>query len=136
LSTIIKLTKLPFFYKDGFIDKVLKVDPSMSYSTQDLEKNGFNQEHLTQLVRIGILAVHRKAGNWLLSIPNCGQFYKKFLAGRKALMSVIQKTKFREISKYELENRNLSKKVELGLEYHIYDLIGSDTVVRYNLKQY
>ena len=100
----------------------------MSYSTSQLEKDGFNQTHLTQLVRIGILVVHRKAGYWLLSIPNCGQFYKKFLAGRKALISTVKKTKYQEISKNELEIRSISKKIELGLEYHIFDLIGSDSI--------
>lgn len=41
----------------------------------------------------------RDAGTWWLSIPNAGIFMKNLIRGRKAAITIIKKTKYREIFK-------------------------------------
>lgn len=67
----------------------------------------------------------------LLSIPSCCDYSKKFEDGRKAVLNIIKKSKFKEISKLNLMNRKLPNDVKLPILYHILDIIGCDKVLRY-----
>lgn len=114
---------------EKFIDKVLTVNSSSTYtSTQLKNEYQFTEDQIKELVHNGVLAVHRTVGSWLLSLPNCGHFYKTFTAGRNALLSMIKRTKYHEVNRTELFARKLPKDVQLGIAYHVLDLIGGDFV--------
>ncbi|XP_015795849.1 serine/threonine-protein kinase 19 [Tetranychus urticae] len=114
---------------DKFIDKVVKSNPSSTCTSAQLrEEYQFSDDQIKELVHNGVLAVHRTVGSWLLSLPNCGHFYKIFTAGRNALLSMIKRTKYHEINRTELFNRKMPKDVQLGIAYHVLDLIGGDFV--------
>ena len=51
-----------------------------------------------QLVKASVLTV-RDVGSWWLSIPNAGIFMKSFSRGRKAVITMIRKSKYKEILK-------------------------------------
>ncbi|XP_067673643.1 inactive serine/threonine-protein kinase 19-like [Haliotis asinina] len=87
----------------------------------------FKDEEITQLVKSSVLTV-RDVGSWWLSIPNAGVFMKNFMRGRKALLTMIRKCKYREILQQDLEQRKWPKLARLGILYHIHDVIGSDLV--------
>ncbi|XP_051852215.1 serine/threonine-protein kinase 19 isoform X1 [Antechinus flavipes] len=78
---------------------------------------------LRQLVNAGILTV-RDAGSWWLSVPGAGRFVKYFVKGRRAVLGMVRKSKYRELSLSELLGRQAPLSVRLGLPYHVHDLIG------------
>ncbi|XP_076458725.1 winged helix repair factor 1-like [Babylonia areolata] len=114
------------------VDKVLKriLDQSTDVS---LDKDTlvqiycFSDSEITQLVKASILTV-RDVGSWWLSIPNAGVFMKSFTRGRKALLTMIRKSKYKEILRGDLEQRQWPKVARLGISYHIHDIMGADLV--------
>ena len=48
------------------------------------------------LVKAGVLTV-RDAGTWWLALPSAGVFMKHFSRGRKAVITMIKKSKYKEI---------------------------------------
>lgn len=111
-----------------FFKKVIKECPDISYDKEMLLKRyGFKEEDISELIQKGVLTI-RDAGCWWLAIPGAGEFVKAYLSGRKAILRSIHQTKFKEILQSELEQRKLSKTAKLGMEYHIYDIIGADIV--------
>lgn len=48
--------------------------------------------------------------------------------GRKAVLALIQKARYREVLLAELQTRRPPRAVRLGLPYHIHDLIGAQLV--------
>ncbi|XP_023227832.1 serine/threonine-protein kinase 19-like [Centruroides sculpturatus] len=110
-----------------FLNKVIKEYPDISYSRKTLIKYGFKEEDISELVQTGVLII-RDAGCWWLDIPGSGEFIKSHTSGRKAILRSIQQTKYKEILQSELEQRKLTKAAKLGMEYHIYDIIGADMV--------
>ncbi|CAG2104989.1 unnamed protein product [Medioppia subpectinata] len=62
------------------------------------------------------------------SVPNAGEFAKSFDFGKKFLLSIIKKCKYKEILGSELMKKRLPKDMKFSLEYHIYDLIGSQVI--------
>uniref|UniRef100_A0A4X2M8F8 Serine/threonine kinase 19 n=1 Tax=Vombatus ursinus TaxID=29139 RepID=A0A4X2M8F8_VOMUR len=79
--------------------------------------------HPRQLVNAGVLTV-RDAGSWWLSVPGAGRFVKYFVKGRQAVLGMVRKSKYRELSLSELLGRRAPLSVRLGLPYHVHDLIG------------
>jgi hypothetical protein len=49
-----------------------------------------------QLVKAGVLTV-RDVGSWWLAIPSAGLYMKSFNRGRKAVLTMIRKSKYKEI---------------------------------------
>lgn len=88
----------------------------------------FNEDNISELIRTGLLARHRTVGTFLFSIPNAGEFIKSMDSGKKSILSVINKSKYKEISKSSLLKRKFPKDMKFSVEYHVYDLIGSDLV--------
>lgn len=119
---------------DKFI-KLVENNSSMTYTSNQLKEDyEFSEDNIKKLVQIGTLAIHRTVGNWLLSIPNCGIFYKTFVAGRRALINMIRRTKFNEMSRTELLLKKPLKDVKFPTFYHILDLLGADYVQRFVVK--
>ncbi|KAK7507971.1 hypothetical protein BaRGS_00000936 [Batillaria attramentaria] len=88
---------------------------------------GFTDLEITQLVHASVLTV-RDVGSWWLSIPNAGIFLKTFIRGRKAVLTMIRKSKYREVLKNDLQKRRWPRLARLGILYHIHDVIGADLV--------
>lgn len=106
-------------------------NPSMAYSSDQLkEEYQFSDDQIKKLVQVGVLAIHRTVNNWLLSIPNCGSYYKTFTAGRKAIINMIKRTRFNEISRTDLLLKKLPKDVKFSIYFHILDLLGADYIQR------
>ncbi|XP_074598776.1 winged helix repair factor 1-like [Brevipalpus obovatus] len=112
-----------------FINEVLKKNSALSYTNDQLKEDyKLSEDEIKQLVHFGILAIHRTVGTWLLSIPNCGSFYKTFLAGRKSLLNLLKRARYNEMSRTELLSRKPPKDMKLSVAYHVLDIIGSDLV--------
>ncbi|XP_014381721.1 serine/threonine-protein kinase 19 isoform X3 [Alligator sinensis] len=111
-----------------FLDSVLTPCADISYDTVRMMQDfGFRDADITQLVGAGVLTV-RDAGSWWLAVPGAGRFMKAFLRGRKAVLALIQKARYREVLLAELQSRRPPRAVRLGLPYHIHDLIGAQLV--------
>ncbi|KAL8565089.1 hypothetical protein ACOMHN_005292 [Nucella lapillus] len=114
------------------IDKVTKniLDHSTDISLDKgtlVQIYGFSDADITQLVKAAVLTV-RDVGSWWLSIPSAGFFMKSFTRGRKALLTMIRKSKYKEILRKDLEQRQWPKVARLGISYHIHDIMGADLV--------
>ncbi|XP_048758277.1 serine/threonine-protein kinase 19-like [Ostrea edulis] len=96
---------------------------------KDTLMNDFNftDSEITQLVKASVLTV-RGVGNWWIALPNAGIFMKCFLRGRKAMLTMIRKCKYREILQNDLEQRKWPKLCKLGLQYHMHEAIGADLI--------
>ncbi|XP_051852217.1 serine/threonine-protein kinase 19 isoform X3 [Antechinus flavipes] len=107
-----------------FLALVLPACGDLSFQqNQMIQTFGFRDCEITQLVNAGILTV-RDAGSWWLSVPGAGRFVKYFVKGRRAVLGMVRKSKYRELSLSELLGRQAPLSVRLGLPYHVHDLIG------------
>ncbi|KAG8448616.1 hypothetical protein GDO86_015632 [Hymenochirus boettgeri] len=119
-------TRAPVVRK--ILDSDLFLSPNISYDREEIMgKHRFSDREITQLVRAGLLTV-RDAGSWWLSIPGAGRFITHFIKGRKALLSQIRKSRYREVLLTDLSTRKAPPNVRLGMEYHIHDIIGAGLV--------
>uniref|UniRef100_A0A670ZR22 Serine/threonine kinase 19 n=1 Tax=Pseudonaja textilis TaxID=8673 RepID=A0A670ZR22_PSETE len=111
-----------------FLDSVLTSCPNISFDKKTMLRDfGFRDTEITQLVNAGVLTV-RDAGSWWLAVPGAGRFIKCFIKGRKAVLGMIQKSKYKEVLLSDLQSRQAPNAVKLGLPYHIHDIIGAQLV--------
>ncbi|KAK6481769.1 serine/threonine-protein kinase 19-like [Huso huso] len=111
-----------------FLETVLPSCMDLSFNKEKmLKKFLFRDQEITQLVKSGVLTV-RDAGSWWLAIPNSGRFTKFFIQGRKAVLGMIKKSKYKEVLQTDLECRKMTSHVKLGIQYHIHDIIGAELV--------
>lgn len=109
-----------------FLNEVVGCVSDISISEEILlNKYGFKDKHLTELVNAGLLTL-RNAGCWWFSIPGAGQFVKVFHKGRQAALRMIRMMQFKEILLEEFKKRKPPMSMKLGILYHSYDLVGSD----------
>ncbi|XP_066472626.1 inactive serine/threonine-protein kinase 19 isoform X2 [Tiliqua scincoides] len=110
-----------------FLDSVVSSCPDISFDKGKMLKDfGFRDTEITELVNAGVLTV-RDAGSWWLAVPGAGRFVKCFIKGRKAVLNMIEKAKYKEVLLSDLQNRR-APSVKLGLSYHIHDIIGAQLV--------
>ncbi|KAK6312178.1 serine/threonine-protein kinase 19-like isoform X1 [Coregonus clupeaformis] len=113
---------------EKFLEKVLPSCNDLSFNKDTILKEFlFTDSEITQLVKSGVLTV-RDAGSWWLSIPNSGRFTKYLIQGRKAVLGMIKKSKYNEVLKAELEERQTNSQVKFQIKYHIHDIIGAELV--------
>ncbi|KAM9327037.1 inactive serine/threonine-protein kinase 19 [Gastrophryne carolinensis] len=111
-----------------FLDCSLFSAAKISYDREEMmHKHRFSDPEITQLVRAGLLTV-RDAGSWWLSVPGAGKFISHFIKGRKALLSQINKSRYKEVLLADLSMRKPPPHLRLGMEYHIHDIIGAGLV--------
>ncbi|XP_013915989.1 PREDICTED: serine/threonine-protein kinase 19 isoform X2 [Thamnophis sirtalis] len=111
-----------------FLDSVLTTCPDISFDKKRMLKDfGFRDTEITQLVNAGVLTV-RDAGSWWLAVPGAGRFIKCFIKGRKSVLGMIQKSKYKEVLLNDLQSRQAPNAMKLGLPYHIHDIIGAQLV--------
>lgn len=113
---------------DKFLENVIAVYDDISLTKHEMTTDfKFTENEIKDLVKSGVLSV-RDVGSWWISIPDAGLFMKSFITGRKAMLLMIRKCKYKEILQKELEDRKLPKAAKLGITYHIHDIIGADLV--------
>ncbi|XP_068106432.1 inactive serine/threonine-protein kinase 19 [Hyperolius riggenbachi] len=111
-----------------FLDSSLFTYSKISYDREEImHKHSFSDREITQLVRSGLLTV-RDAGSWWLAVPGSGKFISHFIKGRKALLSQINKARYKEVLLTDLSTRKCPPTLRLGMEYHIHDIIGAGLV--------
>ncbi|XP_036891508.1 serine/threonine-protein kinase 19 isoform X4 [Sturnira hondurensis] len=111
-----------------FLASVLPACRDLSVQQDQMTQTfGFTDTEITQLVNAGIFTV-RDAGSWWLAVPGAGRFIKYFVKGRRAVLGMVQKAKYRELLLSELLGRRAPASVKLGLAYHVHDLIGAQLV--------
>ncbi|XP_014667756.1 PREDICTED: serine/threonine-protein kinase 19-like [Priapulus caudatus] len=123
-----RLWDVPKTTIDKFLDLAIGSCLDVSLTRDDMiNELGFQENEIKDLFKAGLLAV-RDVGSWWLSVPGAGTFMKSHLRGRKAILLMIRKCKYKEILQKELEARKLPKAAKLGISYHIHDVIGADLV--------
>lgn len=50
--------------------------------------------------------------------------------GRKAVLSMVKKSKYGEVLKAEIEERPTNSQVKFHMKYHIHDIVGAELVER------
>jgi len=90
---------------------------------------GLSDHVITSLMNLGIVNLRDEKSLWI-SIPFSAMFMKSLIAGRKAVLSMINKMKYKEILKSELERRDIKLHSKLGIAFHIHDIIGGDMVIQ------
>ncbi|XP_060225053.1 inactive serine/threonine-protein kinase 19 isoform X2 [Meriones unguiculatus] len=111
-----------------FLASVLPACGDLSFQQDQMTQTyGFRDAEITHLVNAGVLTV-RDAGSWWLAVPGAGRFIKWFVKGRQAVLSMVRKSKYRELLLSELLGRRPPSAVRLGLAYHVHDLIGAQLV--------
>uniref|UniRef100_A0A8C5MSH9 Serine/threonine kinase 19 n=1 Tax=Leptobrachium leishanense TaxID=445787 RepID=A0A8C5MSH9_9ANUR len=111
-----------------FLESSLFSPSKISYCREEvMQKHRFSDREITQLVRAGLFTV-RDAGSWWLSVPGAGKFTTQFIKGRKALLSQISRSRYKEVLLTELATRKSPPALRLGMEYHIHDIIGAGLV--------
>ncbi|XP_051118793.1 uncharacterized protein LOC127243004 [Andrographis paniculata] len=83
------------------------------------------EEHMTQLINAGLLTRQLIDPNmYWFSIPNVGSVLKGLSQGRKEVMSLLGRRKYKEMMVAELEKKRL-RLSPLDVRFHLRDLIGS-----------
>ncbi|CAL8306459.1 unnamed protein product [Merluccius merluccius] len=115
---------------ERFLERVSPACTDLSFNKDKMLKDFlFTDSQITQLVKSGVLTV-RDAGSWWLAIPNSGKFTKYFIQGRKAVLTMIKKSKYSEVLKEQLEERLPNAQVKFQIKYHIHDIVGAELVQR------
>ncbi|VTJ75641.1 serine/threonine-protein kinase 19 [Marmota monax] len=111
-----------------FLASVLPACGDLSFQQEQMTQTfGFRDPEITHLVKAGVFTV-RDAGSWWLAVPGAGRFIKYFVKGRQAVLGMVRKAKYRELLLSELLGRRAPATVQLGLAYHVHDLIGAQLV--------
>ena len=111
-----------------FLLKILPKVKDVSVEKSKILKDfRLSDQVITTLMNLGILNLRDEKSLWI-SIPYGALFMKSLIAGRKAVLSIINKMKYKEIFQSELEKRDIRLHSKLGIVYHIHDIIGNDMV--------
>ena len=73
------------------------------------------------LMKLGLFTL-KNENEWWFSIPICGKFTIQLLEGRKEILKILNRKKFKEILLKNLIKIGL-KKSNLPIQFHIRDLI-------------
>jgi hypothetical protein len=85
----------------------------------------FNSNDIHLLIQLGLL-LPKQIDQYWFSIPNLSSLITCLEKGRRALIQMLSRRTYREISIDEFRLRDLKKKCLLGFDYHIHDLIGAN----------
>ncbi|XP_027766438.1 serine/threonine-protein kinase 19, partial [Empidonax traillii] len=111
-----------------FLDEAVAATPELSYDRGRMESLGFGDRDVTQLVVSGVLTV-RDAGSWWLAVPGVGRFVRALLRGRRALLSVVRRSRHREVPLRELQRAKPPPGARLGVPFLLHDLLGAQELL-------
>ena len=113
----------------NFICNILPKIKDVSLDRESLDNFEMTEEIITVLMNAGVL-IRRDIGSWWISIPGSGQYMKNLCSGRKAILRMIKQQKYKEILERELEKRTINTHSNLGISYHLHDIIGAEMVTK------
>lgn len=89
----------------------------------------FSENEIKELIQMGLLAVHRMVGKFLISLPGAAQFINSHTIGRKALTRIIRSSKFGEVLEVELLRRKVPQASRFDMNHFLLDMSGSSEIV-------
>eukprot|EP01114_Cavostelium_apophysatum_P023228 TRINITY_DN8691_c0_g1_i2.p1 TRINITY_DN8691_c0_g1~~TRINITY_DN8691_c0_g1_i2.p1 ORF type:complete len:340 (-),score=53.78 TRINITY_DN8691_c0_g1_i2:710-1729(-) len=95
-------------------------------ATDEEAKETLSEDNITLLVNSGFL-LQREVNVYWLSIPHAGALLKMLVAGRKEIVSMLKRQKWKELLASEMETKNL-RYSSLGVPFHLKDLIGQGVI--------
>nr|XP_046913434.1 uncharacterized protein LOC124494308 isoform X2 [Dermatophagoides farinae] len=120
-----------------FMTKIVRRIKHTEYSDKQLNDAGFLSEALSKLSSLGMLTKndldHRQ-----LSFAGIGIMVQTLNNGREQLVRILKKSKYSQLLQSELikryecqqqQQRNLKELNQFGLEFHLYDLYGRNSLV-------
>jgi len=93
-----------------------------------LQRCHITDEETNLYVEAGMLRLDN--GSWTPAVPGLSSFTKSFNMGRKALLTIVKRSKNQEILQEDLELSKLPRVARLGAQYHVHDVIGAGLVQR------
>lgn len=119
---------IPKEVTEKFVNSVIKHCNGVSIAKDTLMKDSkVKEDEICHLVKACVLTVRDK-NSWWFSLPNSSIFHNSLVRGRKTVITMVKKCKYREIFRKDLEQRKWPKLAKLGLLYHIHDIIGAKLV--------
>ena len=85
---------------------------------------------MRQLQQAGLLRLDTQcvsANVFWLGIPRIGKFVKQVAAGRREVLQLLKRQRYKELLRSELDNRKLRFST-LGMDFHLTDLFGLELV--------
>lgn len=114
---------------EKFITMLVDGSTDLTFNKATLNRWGFQEKDITQLLHCGMLTV-REVGSWWLAFPGAGIFMKCYRKGRDAMLRTIRTRRRKEILIQELEGRQLQAVNPLGMKYHLHDILGAEHVIK------
>lgn len=88
------------------------------------------EDCVTMMISVGVLNMSKDPNIYYLSIPGVGAFFSEAFEGRKAILTHLSQTQFREsLEKDMLTNKKLSDR-QFPFEMYVKDLVGLGKVQR------
>ncbi|VDP61934.1 unnamed protein product, partial [Schistosoma mattheei] len=87
----------------------------------------FSDNEISILIQNGALTI-KSENSWYISTPYLGAFIRAYKAGQRGLLTIIKKTRFKELLLSEIFHRNLGKGAYLGHMYHLLAHLGAGTL--------
>lgn len=116
-----------------FLNNVVKKYSKTTYTIDELNRAGFGEPAIRKFMNLGLLtAIDSSISSKQLSFPGLGLYVRVLLDGRKMLLNQIRKSKYSQMLQSELVNRSIARcnigDECLGIELHLYDIYGSNSV--------
>lgn len=119
---------IPKEVTEKFVHSVIRKCNGLSIARDTLVKDcKVKEEEICHLVKACVLT-EKDRNSWWFSLPNSTLFIKSLARGRKTVITMVKKCKYREIFRKDLEQKKWPKLAKLGLLYHIHDVIGANLV--------
>ncbi|XP_058678558.1 serine/threonine-protein kinase 19 [Ammospiza caudacuta] len=106
-----------------FLEAAVAASPELGYERRGMGERGFGDKDITQLVAAGLLTV-RDAGSWWLAVPGAGRFVRALIRGRRAVLSLLRRSRHRPVPLRELEGLRAPPGAALGVPFLLHDLLG------------
>lgn len=116
---ISKSKLLNYLHKDNNINNK---DKGKEKSNSAAQNNGQDDDAITLLVNAGLLLIH-EVDNFWFSIPSSGLFVASLVKGRKEIISILKRQKFKEMLFMDLVKRKL-RYSSLSIEFLLKDMCG------------
>nr|AAW25100.1 unknown [Schistosoma japonicum] len=91
-----------------------------------ITSENFSDNEISILVQNGALTI-KSENSWYISTPYLGNFIRAYKAGQRGLLTLIKRTRFKELLLSEIFHRNLGKGAYLGHMYHLLAHLGAGT---------
>jgi len=118
---------------DRFVNNVIPNCKEIMISKQTLNQliGALAQKNLFLLIRSGLIVVRNDSSYWF-NVPGTGGIYRACESARKDIVLMLKHQKFKEALEQDILKKKLrySKKLDLGIMYHIKDLIGENVLCR------